>query len=399
VAARSAVENDKITGFVGSPLQRRHLLLELPVNPSAAPALDPVIAARFNGLSHMIGNTPLLAIHVRYRGEPRVVYAKYEQVNMTGSIKDRMALHVLRQAYATGAIKAGDTIAEATSGNTGIAFSAVGRALGHPVTIFMPDWMSSERIALISSFGASIVPVSRSQGGFLGSIRLSEELAAREQNVFLPCQFSNEANAEAHFTSTGPEIWYQLRAGGLTPDAFVAGVGTGGTVMGVGRFLRTKNPNVRVHPLEPAESPTMSTGNKVGSHRIQGISDEFIPALVKLNELDRIIEASDGDSILIAQKLAQVGLAVGISSGANVIGALKIQDEIGSDAIVATILSDSNKKYLSTDLLRTEPVRPGYLSPEVEITGFQALKRVCAMCCDDPNCSEHAMAEMRRADA
>ena len=366
---------------------------------SALPALDPVIAARFNGLSHMVGNTPLLAIHLRYRGQPRVVYAKYEQVNMTGSIKDRMALHVLRQAYVSGAIKPGDTIAEATSGNTGIAFSAVGRALGHPVTIFMPDWMSSERIALISSFGASIVPVSRAQGGFLGSIRLSEELAAREKNVFLPCQFSNEANADAHFTSTGPEIWYQLRAGGLTPDGFVAGVGTGGTVMGVGRFLRTKNPKVRVHPLEPAESPTMSTGNKVGSHRIQGISDEFIPALVKLNELDRIIEASDGDSILMAQKLAQVGLAVGISSGANIIGALKVQDEIGSEAIVATILSDSNKKYLSTDLLRPEAIKPGYLSPEVEILGFQSIKRVCALCCDDPACSEHAQSEMRRADA
>ena len=248
---------------------------------------------------------------------------------MTGSIKDRMALHVLRQAYASGAIKAGDTIAEATSGNTGIAFSAVGRALGHPVTIFMPDWMSRERIALISSFGASIVPVSRRPGGFLGSIRLSEELAAREKHVFLPCQFSNEANTEAHFTSTGPEISASAARRRSDPDAFVAGVGTGGTVMGVGRFLRSKHPTVRVHPLEPAESPTMSTGEQVGSHRIQGISDEFIPAIVKLTELDRIIEASDGDSILMAQKLAHVGLAVGISSGANLIGALQVQDEIG----------------------------------------------------------------------
>ncbi len=365
---------------------------------SAVPALDPGIAARFKGLSNMIGNTPLLAIQLRYRGQARVVYAKYEQANMTGSIKDRMALHVLRQAYASGAIKAGDTIAEATSGNTGIAFSAVGRALGHPVTIFMPDWMSSERMALISSFGASIVLVSRAQGGFLGSIRLSEELAARQKDVFLPCQFSNEANTEAHVTSTGPEIWYQLRGAGLTPDAFVAGVGTGGTVMGVGRFLRSKNPAVRVHPLEPAESPTMSTGSKVGTHRIQGISDEFIPAIVKLNELDSIIEASDGDSILMAQKLAQVGLAVGISSGANLIGALKVQDDIGAGAIVATTFSDSNKKYLSTDLMRSEPAKPGYLSPEVQILGFESLKRVCALCCDDPTCSEHAMAEIRRAE-
>ncbi len=146
----------------------------------------------------------------------------------------------------------------------------------------MPDWMSHERMALISSFGASIVPVSREQGGFLGSIRMSEELAARDGHVFLPCQFSNEANADAHMRTTGPEIWYQLRLQGLTPDAFVAGVGTGGTVMGVGRYLRSKNPAIRVYPLEPAESPTISTGCKVGQHRIQGISDEFIPALVKL---------------------------------------------------------------------------------------------------------------------
>jgi len=359
-------------------------------------ALDPVIASRFKSLEHLIGNTPLLAIHLRYHGEPRTVYAKYEQVNMTGSIKDRMALHILRQAYLTGRIKPGDTIAEATSGNTGIAFSAVGRAIGHPVTVFMPDWMSSERMALISSFGASIVPVSRAQGGFLGSIRMSEELAARDKNVFLPCQFANEANADAHMQTTGPEIWYQLRLKGLTPDAFVAGVGTGGTVMGVGRYLKKQNPAIRIYPLEPAESPTISTGYKVGQHRIQGISDEFIPALVKLDELERVIEAADGDSIIMAQKLASVGLAVGISSGSNVIGALKIQDAIGKDAVVVTVLSDSNKKYLSTDLMRTEAVRPGYLSPHTEVLGFDAMNRVCALCCDDPTCSEHASAEQRR---
>ena len=359
-------------------------------------SLDPVIAARLKSLELLVGNTPLLAIRLQYRGEPRVVYAKYEQVNMTGSIKDRMALHIMRQAYLTGRINPGDTIAEATSGNTGIAFSAIGRALGHPVTVFMPDWMSHERMALISSFGASIVPVSREQGGFLGSIRMSEELAASRGNVFLPCQFSNEANAEAHMRTTGPEIWYQLRLQGLTPDAFIAGVGTGGTVMGVGRYLRSQHPAIRVYPLEPAESPTISTGHKVGQHRIQGISDEFIPALVKLDELEPVVEASDGDSIIMAQKLASVGLAVGISSGANVIGALKIQDALGAEKVVVTVLSDSNKKYLSTDLMRAEAVKPEYLAPHTEVLGFDAMKRVCALCCDDPACSEHAGSEERR---
>jgi cysteine synthase A len=362
-------------------------------------ALDPAIAARFKSLEMLVGNTPLLAIHLRYRGEPRTVYAKYEQVNMTGSIKDRMALYILKHAYLKGAIKPGDTIAEATSGNTGIAFSAIGRALGHPVTVFMPDWMSHERMALISSFGASIVPVSRAQGGFLGSIRMSEELAARDRNVFLPCQFANEANAEAHMRTTGPEIWYQLRLQGLTPDAFVAGVGTGGTVMGVGRYLRAQNPAVRIYPLEPAESPTISTGCKVGQHRIQGISDEFIPALLKVNEVEPVIEASDGDSIIMAQKLAAAGLAVGISSGSNLIGALKVQDALGKTAVVATVFSDSNKKYLSTDLMRSEAVKPDYLAPDTEVLGFDAMKRVCALCCEDPDCSEHARIEEQRVRA
>jgi cysteine synthase A len=240
--------------------------------------------------------------------------------------------------------------------------------------------MSAERISLISSFGASIVLVSRTQGGFLGSIRMSEEFAARQGNVFLPCQFANDANVEAHMTTTGPEIWGQLRLDGLTPDAFVAGVGTGGTVMGVGRYLRAQKPDIRIHPLEPAESPTMSAGHKVGQHRIQGISDEFVPAIVKLDELDSIVEASDGDSILLAQKLARTGLAVGISSGANFIGAVKIQNQIGASAVVATVFSDSNKKYLSTDLLRNEPVKDGYLSPDIEILGFRTVGRLCSSC-------------------
>lgn len=339
---------------------------------------------RLRSLHRLIGNTPLLAVDVRYRGEPRVIYAKHESLNLTGSIKDRMALYILERAYRDGTIAPGDRIAEATSGNTGISFSAVGRALGHPVTIYMPDWMSSERMALIASFGASIVPVSKAEGGFLGSIRLSEELAASTPHVFLPCQFSNPANVQAHYETTGPEIWAQLAQLGVEPDAFIAGVGTGGTVMGVGRYLRARKSSIRIHPLEPAESPTMSTGHKVGHHRIQGVSDEFIPAIVKLDELDEIVAVPDGDAILMAQALARHGLAVGISSGANFLGALKIQDNLGPTSTIATVFCDSNKKYLSTDLLRDEPVRKDYMSPHVEILGFRAYQRVCALCIDQP---------------
>jgi cysteine synthase A len=246
----------------------------------------------------------------------------------------------------------------------------------------MPDWMSSERISLIASFGASIVLVSKADGGFLGSIARADAMKDANPRTFLPHQFANEANIEAHFHGTGPEIWAQLQSHGLKPDAFVAGVGTGGTVMGVGRFLKLKHASATVHPLEPAESPTLSTGHKVGHHRIQGISDEFIPAIVHLDELDRIVQANDGDAILMAQLLAHHGLAVGISSGANVIGALRVQEQLGRDAVVVTVLSDSNKKYLSTDLLRTEPEKPGYLTPAVQMIGFDSVNRVCDLCVD-----------------
>src|SRR5215204_1370926 len=338
---------------------------------------------RLHGLRRLVGNTPLLAISYRWRSHERTVYCKSEQLNLTGSIKDRMALHILEEASRDGRLIPGDIIVEATSGNTGISFAAVGRAFGHAVTIFMPDWMSRERRDLIASFGATVVPVSREDGGFLGCIGKAEAMAAEKANVFLPSQFSNEANPIAHEATTGPEILEQLTGAGLSLDAFVAGVGTGGTVMGVGRFLQRYDERIKVHPIEPAESPTLSTGYKCGKHRIQGISDEFIPAVVHLAELDDIVAVHDGDAILMAQMLArQLGLGVGISSGANLAGAIKVQNRMGDDAVVATVFPDSNKKYLSTDLLRVEPVREDYVAADVELTGFSVLQRVCATCCD-----------------
>jgi len=339
------------------------------------------IARRIESLRNFVGNTPLLAIDLLFRGEPRRLYAKAENLNMTGSIKDRMALAILRRAYQCGQLEPGAPIAEATSGNTGISFAALGRALGHPVTIFMPDWMSKERKDLIRSLGADIRLVSREEGGFLGSIRLSEEFAERTRGCFLPRQFSNDENVEAHAATTGPEIWWQLRQQQLMPDAFVAGVGTGGTIMGVGRYLRSVHPAVKLYPLEPANSPTLHTGYKVGKHRIQGISDEFIPQIVKLEQLDEIVSADDGDAILMAQKLArQLGLGVGISSGANLLGALMVQEKLGRDSVVVTVFADDNKKYLSTDLMGDEPAKPGFLAPDVELKGVHVFKRTCAAC-------------------
>ena len=330
-------------------------------------------------VASLVGNTPLMAIHFHYKGRRRTIFAKAEHLNLSGSIKDRMAFHILKTAYRNGEIRPGHTIAEATSGNTGISFAAVGRAFGNPVHVFMPDWMSSERISLIKSYGARVTLVSREEGGFVGSIERADAFRYEHNRVFLPHQFSNLANAEAHYLTTGPEIWGQLKKVGFEPDAFVAGVGTGGTIMGTGAYLREKNPDIKVYPLEPAESPTLSTEHKVGSHRIQGISDEFIPANCDLGKLDEVISISDGDSILMAQKLAaDLGLGVGISSGANFLGALTAMERLGEEAIVATVFSDDNKKYLSTDLIRPEPVRDGYLTPEIKLFGYQTIARLGA---------------------
>ena len=337
--------------------------------------------SKFKALTRLVGNTPLLSIHFRIHGVHRVLFAKAEYLNLTGSIKDRMALRILEKAYAEGKIAPGHTIAEATSGNTGISFAAIGRMLGHPVKIFMPDWMSQERVHLIRSYGAEVIQVSKDDGGFLGSIRMCEESAASRHDVFLPRQFSNPANSESHEESTGPEIWAQLASVGKRPQAFVAGVGTGGTVMGVGKYLRKHDESIRVFPVEPAESPTLTTGCKIGNHRIQGISDEFVPELLQLKELNEVLSIPDGDAILMAQKLAMnVGLAVGISSGCNFLAAVQAQEKLGHEAAVVTVFCDDNKKYLSTALMNEEAIKPGYRSPEIELLGFGTVGRACEFC-------------------
>jgi cysteine synthase len=323
------------------------------------------------GLRALIGNTPMVEVVFRYRGSVRRIYAKAEHLNLTGSIKDRMALHILCRAYADGSLQPGTPIIEATSGNTGISLAGIGTAMGHPVIIYMPDWMSRERVQLIQSYGAEVIHVSSEQGGFVGSIRLTLEHWQREPHSFLPRQFANCANVEAHALTTGPEILRQLANRGLHLDAFVAGVGTGGTIMGVAKALKNAGHRAKLYPVQPAESPTLSTGHKVGSHRVQGISDEFIPEILELDQLDEILSVSDGDAILMAQKLARtLGLAVGISSGCNFLAAIQAQERLGSDTIVATIFCDDNRKYLSTDLLKVEPIKETYVSPAVELLDF-----------------------------
>ncbi len=330
----------------------------------------------FDALSHLVGKTPLLEVRCRFRDVEHKIYAKHETCNFTGSIKDRMAFHILKEAYQSGEIQPGDEIAEATSGNTGIAFAGLGRALGHPVRIYMPDWMSQERVHIIQSLGASVIPISKEEGGFLGSIARANEYAAATPGVFRPRQFENEANVHAHYKSTGPELLAQLASVGQIPRAFVSGVGTGGTVMGVGKYLKEElgDTAVAIHPLEPANSPTLRTGTKVGKHRIQGISDEFIPAILDLDWLDSIVDVWDGDSIIMAQRLSrELGLGLGISSGANFLGALDRAAEIGEEAVVATVFADCHKKYLSTDYCSDEEAKDHYLSSEVELIDFRVI--------------------------
>ncbi|MCB2085753.1 MAG: PLP-dependent cysteine synthase family protein [Sphingomonadaceae bacterium] len=332
-----------------------------------SPALQPAPSCAFTRIEAAVGNTPLAHIRLSFRGRPIEIFAKAEMYNLSGSIKDRMALNILRRARASDALRPGQPIAEATSGNAGIAIAAIGCALGHPVTIFMPDWMSIERRQLIASYGAEVRLVSREEGGFLGSIAAAEKLGA-DEGYFLPRQFCNEDNCCAHASGTLPETWAQMERVGARLSGFVAGVGTGGTVMGAMRFLREKDATIPVHPVEPASSPTLSTGHKVGQHRMQGISDEFIPDIVKVDQLDPIIAVEDGDAILMAQRIGrELGLGVGISSGGNILAAVLAADMQQGETKIATVLADNHMKYLSTDLMREEPVKPGYLTPDITL--------------------------------
>ena len=333
-----------------------------------APYSHRTLPPAFGELGRSIGATPLVRLRFLTEWGPRTVLAKRECANPSGSIKDRMAWEVLAGGYARGELRPGDGVVEATSGNAGIALAALGRELGHRVVIYMPDWMSVERIARMTDYGAEVRLVSREEGGFLGAIARAEALA-RQPGWWGPRQFSNPDNPRAHARTTGPEIVRAIvldcAQTGALPGAFVAGVGTGGTVMGVGQAMRAAFPGVRIHPVEPAESPTLSTGHKVGAHRIQGVSDDFIPEIVKLDQLDAVMSVHDGDAILMAQTLARAGLGVGISSGANVVAALR------AAPVSVTVLADCDRKYRSTDLVREEPVKAGYLSPEVELLSVE----------------------------
>ncbi|MGL4347414.1 MAG: PLP-dependent cysteine synthase family protein [Chitinophagaceae bacterium] len=329
---------------------------------------------RIKAIQTLIGNTPLLKINYRYKNKNYCIFSKAEYYNFTGSIKDRIAFYIISKSYTLGLLKQDDVIVEATSGNTGIAFSALGRNLGHKVIIFMPNWLSKERIDLIRSYGASIRLVSKEEGGFLGSMSLAEAMGKSTSNIFLPRQFDNDLNCETHYHTTAPEIFIQLKRLGLEADIFVAGVGTGGTIMGMRKYFKEQNISCNIHPIEPSNSPTLSTGCCVGKHRIQGISDEFIPSIVDLKKLDKIIQVDDGDAICMAQQFAKnMGLGLGISSGGNFLGAVKLK-AANPEATVVTVFADDNKKYLSTDYVQEEPIKEYFLSKYIQLLSIESIK-------------------------
>ncbi len=297
----------------------------------------------------LIGNTPMINITYRYKGKENHIYVKLEMFNITGSIKDRVAYYIIKNAKRKGILKDNMPIIEATSGNTGISLSALGAYYKHPVYIFMPDWASKERIELMKLYGANITLISKEEGGFVKCVEEAKKLA-KELNGFLANQFENEDNLLAHYETTGKEILEQLE--GKKIGGFVSGVGTGGTLMGIGKRLKETDKQIKIYALEPEKMPILSKGKIVGQHKIEGIGDDFIPDIYRRNEniIEKdIILIDDEDAMNMARKLAkELGLGVGISSGANFIGAILAQDKIKGNMV--TVFADDNKKYLSTDL-------------------------------------------------
>lgn len=299
----------------------------------------------YSSIDQLVGNTPLLDVTKAFGTQGRIV-GKIEYFNPVGSVKDRVAVAMLDDAEERGLIKPGATIIEPTSGNTGIALAAVAVARGYHMILTMPETMSVERRKLAAGYGAQIVLTPGTEG-MTGAIAKADELAANTSGSFIPGQFTNPANPAAHEKTTGPEIWRDTEG---KVDAFVAGVGTGGTLTGTGRYLKSKNPDIKVIAVEPATSPVLSKG-KSGGHKIQGIGAGFVPETLDTSIYDEVIAVENDDAFTYSRKVAKLGLLVGISSGAALKAAAEVagRPEFAGKTVVA-ILPDSGERYLSTAL-------------------------------------------------
>lgn len=316
----------------------------------------------------VIGNTPMIKINYEYKGKQKYIYAKLEYYNITGSIKDRVAYYIIKNAKQRGELKESMPIIEATSGNTGISIAALGAYYNHPVYIFMPDWASKERVELMKSFGANIILISREDGGFIKCVEEAKKLA-KEKNGFLSNQFANIDNFEAHYETTGKEIIKQVpeEIGG-----FVSGVGTGGTLMGTTARLKEKFKNMKTIAIEPDKMPIISQGKILGGHKIEGIGDDFVPDLVDRSKIDEIILINDEDAINMSRKLSkELGLGVGISSGANLIGSVLANENM--EKPIVTVFADDNKKYLSTDLSKEIDNNKEFISNQIKLIDYEEI--------------------------
>lgn len=306
-----------------------------------------------------IGDTPILEIQYEYRGKKDCIYAKLEYYNFSGSIKDRVALKIIEGAIKSGKLQKGQTIYEATSGNTGISLSAIGRNLGYNVEIYMPDWLSKERTNIMEGYGAKVILISKEEGGFKRAIQLAEE-KAKQNNGFLANQFKNQDNILAHYETTGQEILNQVENIG----GFVSGIGTGGTLMGVGKRLKEFDSQIKVIALEPDKMPILSEGMIISQHKIEGIGDDFIPDIIDKDIIDDIYLINDDDAINMSRKLSrQLGIGVGISSGANMLASVLLKEKMNKN--VVTVFADDNKKYLSTDLRKDIDLNSDFISNKI----------------------------------
>lgn len=313
--------------------------------------------------NNLIGNTPMIKIYYKYKDKIKYVYAKLEYYNLSGSIKDRVAYYMICKAKEKGILTEKMPLIEATSGNTGISLSALGSYFKHPVFIFMPDWVSEERIKIMQMYGANVTLISKEEGGFTRCIK-EAKILANKINGFLTNQFSNMDNVLAHYETTGEEIVQKIKV-----DGFISGIGTGGTLVGTAKKLKEYN-DVSIYAIEPKNMSLIKMGTK-GSHKIEGIGDEFIPDIIDLNLIDDIILIEDDEAIKMSQKLAtSLGIGVGISSGANLLGAILMHEKI--DGNIVTIFPDDLKKYITTDL--SKPINNDkLLSSQIELLNYEIV--------------------------
>lgn len=313
----------------------------------------------------VVGNTPMLKINYMYKGKEDYIFAKLESYNITGSIKDRVAYYIIQKAYESGELKEGKKIVEATSGNTGIALSALGTYFNNPVRIYMPDWVSKERIKLMEMYNAEVILISKEEGGFRRAIDEAKKYAI-ENNAFYANQFENENNVLAHYETTGKEIIEKLSNIG----GFVSGIGTGGTLIGVAKRLKEANRNVKIFALEPEKMPLLSQNKVVENHKIEGIGDDFIPKIVDRKLIDEVILINDDDAINMSRKIARsLGIGVGISSGANIIASIIAREKTNEN--IVTVFPDDNKKYLSTELSNDINKNSEFFSNKVDFLGYE----------------------------